>query len=126
MFGGFGPIIVGIVYFILSETVENFSLDGGQVLIAIISTYLLAFVQAGASIFNQIEHWSPIKSLSVHISIIYAAYLGCYFANSWLQFEWGVVLIFTAVFVVAYLTIWFSVFICVRMASKRLNSKLNK
>ena len=47
-FGGFGPIILGIIYAILEGTLENFSLDGWQVLVAILSTYLLAFFQAGA------------------------------------------------------------------------------
>jgi hypothetical protein len=57
IFGGFGPIIVGIVFFVLSLTLEDFSLSGQEVFFAIISTYLLAFLQAGASIFNQIESW---------------------------------------------------------------------
>lgn len=31
MFGGFGPIIAGIVYLILSYTLNNFSLSGSTV-----------------------------------------------------------------------------------------------
>ena len=63
LFGGFGPIVSAIVFFILSLTLPDFSLSGGQILAATVSTYLLAFIQAGASIFNQIEHWSTAKSL---------------------------------------------------------------
>ena len=63
IFGGFGPIILGIIYFILSKTVDGFMLSGLEVMTGIISTYLLAFVHAGASIFNQIEHWGISKSL---------------------------------------------------------------
>lgn len=126
IFGGFGPIILGIVYFILSMSIENFSLDGGQVLIATVSIYLLAFIQAGASVFNQIEHWSPLRSLSVHIIVLYLAYISCYLVNSWLRFDWTVMLIFTAIFTVSYLVIWFTVFICVRISSKRLNTKLSE
>ena len=37
MFGGFGPIILGIVYWILSVAVEGFSLSGGQVCLGIVS-----------------------------------------------------------------------------------------
>lgn len=125
IFGGFGPIIMGIVYFILSESIADFSLNGGQVFVATVSVYLLAFIQAGASVFNQIEHWSPLRSLSVHITVIYLAYLSCYLVNSWLHFDWTVMLIFTAIFVISYLVIWFTVFICVRISSKRLNTKLS-
>ena len=124
MFGGFGPIILGILYFILSNTINEFSLDGGQVLIAIVSTYLLAFIQAGASIINQIEHWSPTRSLLTHGSILCVSYVGCYLVNSWIKFNLTVVLGFIAIFTLAYLVIWFTVFICTQIASKKLNSNL--
>ena len=126
MFGGFGPIIMGIVYFILSSTLDEFSLSGGQVLVTIISTYLLAFIQAGASIFNQIEHWSPLKSILIHCSVLCTSYVVCYLVNSWIVFNLTVVLIFIAVFTLAYLVIWFTVYLCVRASSKRLNAKLKK
>ena len=41
MFGGFGPIIVGIVYYILSLTIDSFSISGGQLLLVISSSYVL-------------------------------------------------------------------------------------
>ena len=59
-FSGFGPIILAIIYFILSKTVDGFALNASQVLIGTVSIYLLAFIQAGASVFNQIEGW-PIS-----------------------------------------------------------------
>jgi hypothetical protein len=126
MFGGFGPIIMGIVYFILSSTLDEFSLSGGEMLVTIISTYLLAFIQAGASIFNQIEHWSPLKSILIHGSVLCTSYVVCYLVNSWIMFNLTVVLIFIAAFTLAYLVIWFTVFLCVRASSKRLNAKLKK
>ena len=47
IFGGFGPIVAGIVLFILHLTGVNVNMSGTEVFIAIISTYILAFVQAG-------------------------------------------------------------------------------
>lgn len=123
-FGGFGPIIAGIVYAILEYTVPNFSLSGTQVCLAIITTYLLAFAQAGASVFNQIEEWSVPKSALCHFSVIYAAYMLCYLVNSWIPFEWAVVLIFTAIFIVAYLVIWLTVYLILRSTGKKLNKRL--
>ncbi|MBE6684562.1 MAG: DUF3021 domain-containing protein [Ruminococcaceae bacterium] len=124
IFGGFGPIIAGIVFFVLSLTLESFSLSGQEMLLAIVSTYLLAFLQAGASVFNQIESWSVAKSMLCHFAIIYLAYVACYLLNSWIPFDIKVILIFTAIFVVLYLVIWLSVFFAVRATSKRLNARV--
>lgn len=123
-FGGFGPIIVGIVFTILQYTVEDFSLTGTEVLLAIISTYLIAFVQAGASVFNQIESWSTPKSLGFHLLTLYAAYVICYVANSWIPFEPMMILIFTAIFLAVYFVVWIIVYISVKAVSKKLNKKI--
>jgi len=122
--GGFGPIIAAIIYLILSLTVDNFSLSGNEAFLGIISTYLLAFIQAGASIFNQIEKWSIGKSLLVHLSVIYVAYVGCYLLNSWIPFEWIAILIFSAIFIAVYLSVWLTVFLFVKNTSKKLNDNL--
>ena len=92
---------------------------------AIVSTYVLAFVQAGASVFNAIEHWSIAKSLFCHFSTIYLAYVACYLLNSWIPFEWMVIAIFTVIFVVTYFVIWITVFLCVKATERRLNKKLH-
>ncbi|MBQ3012207.1 MAG: DUF3021 domain-containing protein [Clostridia bacterium] len=124
LFGGFGPIIAGIVFFILSLTLDDFSLSGQEMLLAIVSTYLLAFLQAGASVFNQIESWSVARSMLCHFATIYLAYVACYLLNSWIPFDIKVILIFTVIFVVLYLVIWLSVFFTVKTTSKRLNAKV--
>ena len=125
VFGGFGPIILGIIYAILEGSASDFSLNGTQVLIAIISIYLLAFVQAGASVFNQIESFSIPKSLLCHLSVLYVAYVFCYLINSWIPFNPTVILIFTAIFLVIYFAVWLTVFISVKTVSRRLNEKLS-
>ena len=55
-FGGFGPVILGIIYAILEKTVTDFTITGYEICLGIISTYILAFVQAGVTVFNQIEY----------------------------------------------------------------------
>lgn len=124
-FAGLGPVIAGIVYLILSCVIKDFQLSGLQVFLAIISTYILAFVQAGASVFNQIEDWPLAKSLGFHLLSIYFAYVLCYLINSWIPFEPVVILIFTGVFLVTYFIIWITVYSIIKHASKKLNSKLN-
>lgn len=125
VFGGFGPIVLGIVYFILSITIDGFSLSGGEVLMGIFSTYILAFIQAGASIFNQIEHWPIAKSLGVHFSVLFLCYTLFYLLNSWIPFEPVVLLIFSGIFIGTYFAIWITVYLIVRGTSRKFNEKLS-
>ncbi len=124
MFSGFGPVIAGIVYVSVSMNIEDFALTGMEVCLAIISTYMLAFLQAGASVFNQIEHWNLPKSMFFHFLTIYVAYLGCYLINYWIPFEPVAVAIFTASFVVLYFIIWAIVLLSIKVTTKKLNRKL--
>lgn len=124
IFSGFGPIVLGIIYFILSKTVENFALSGGEILLGIVSTYLLAFIQAGVTVFNQIEHWPITKSLLCHLITLYLAYSLCYVANTWIPFEPKVLLIFTVIFIVIYFVVWGIVYFSIKATSKNLNEKL--
>lgn len=124
LFGGFGPIVLGIIYFVLSKKIDNFTLSGGEVLSGIISIYLLAFVHAGASVFNQIEHWGVAKSLLCHLATLYIAYSICYVANAWIPFELKVLLLFTVIFMVIYFVVWGIVYSIVKATSKGLNRKL--
>ncbi|MBQ7921924.1 MAG: DUF3021 domain-containing protein [Clostridia bacterium] len=124
LFGGFGPIVAAIVFAILGCTIQDFSLTGGEVLTAVVSTYILAFVQAGVSVFNQIEHWSVGKSLFFHLTILYITYAGCYLLNSWIPFEPMVLVIFSVIFVVCYFVIWLAVYFSVKAAAERFNKKI--
>lgn len=124
VFAGFGPVILGIIYFILSKTIDNFSLSGGEILLGIVSTYLLAFVQAGVSVFNQIEHWPLAKSLLCHLVTLYLTYSLCYVANTWIPFEPKVLLIFTVIFMIIYFVVWGVVYFSIKATSKNFNAKL--
>ena len=124
VFSGFGPIIMGIVYLVLSFAIEDFSLSGAEVFVAIISTYILAFVHAGASIFNQIENWPIAKSLFFHFGALYIAYFVCYIINRWIPFELLALLIFTVAFAICYFAVWLTVLLAVKSVSKKINKKL--
>lgn len=124
IFGGFGPIVLGIIFFCIELSGAQLNLNGGEVLLAIISTYILAFVQAGASIFNQIEEWPITKSLLCHFSLLFAVYSLTYVMNSWIPFEPIVLLIFCLVFILVYFTIWLTVYFSVRIHTKKLNKRL--
>ena len=123
IFGGFGPVAMGVIYCIISADKDvNFS--GTEIFFSIISTYVLAFIHAGVSVINDIEYWSTMKSLLVHLSLLYIAYLSCYLVNNWIPFNWLIVIIFTISFVLVYLVVWFIVYFLDKKTTLNLNKKI--
>lgn len=125
MFAGFGPIVLGIIYFILQGTIDDFSLSGSEVALGIISIYILAFVQAGATVFNIIEEWPITKSIFFHFLSLYIVYILCYLINTWIPFKIEVILIFTGIFAFIYALIWLAIFLIIKAVSKKMNKGLN-
>ena len=126
IFGGFGPIIMSIIYLILHFSIDNFTVSGMEIFSAIISTYIIAFIHAGASLFTQIEEWPIAKSILIHFTTLYVAYTICYLINSWLPFNLTVFLIYTGAFVLAYGIIWLIVVLLMVKTKRSLNESLNK
>ena len=124
IFSGFGPVVAGIIYVCIEKSGTELNLSGTDVLLAIVSTYIMAFVQAAASTFNQIETWSKPKALFWQMSTIYVVYLGGYLINRWIPLDWKVILIFTSIYITAYLVVWFTVYLIVKKESKKLNQRL--
>ena len=119
MFGGFGPIVFGIVCLFINEP-----LDGLDIFLGIISTYLIAFIHAGTSVYKDIENWSIVKASGVQLLTIYVAYTVLYLVNSWIPFKWSVLAIYTGLFVVAYIIIWLIVASIVKATTKNMNNRL--
>lgn len=126
MFGGFGPITLAIIYFIISKVDNDISFTGSEIFLGTVSVYLLAFAHAGASIFNQIEEWGINKSIGIHFTVLYFAYSACYLLNAWIPFDLKVFLIFTGIFIGVYAVVWTIVYLCVRNSGRKINSVLNK
>ena len=124
IFGGFGPIVVGLVIYIIDICGEEIALDGQDLLLAVTSSYVLAFVHAGASVFNEIESWPITKSLLCHFSLLFVVYSLTYVINSWIPFEPLVLLIFCTTFVATYLIVWLTVYLAIKARTKKLNSRL--
>ena len=124
LFGGFGPIVAGIVYCIIHYSVGKSTLSGVDLFVIVLSTYFLAFIHAGASVFPQIEHWSTARSLLTQLLTLYVAYTACYLVNAWIPFDLRFFLGYTAAFVVLFLAIWLTVMIVLKLTSKKINRKL--
>lgn len=125
MFSGLGPIVSGIVYLILYSLNIVELITPVEMFLSILSTYILTFVVAGASIFYQIEHWSIMKSTILHGIILYGSYICCYLMNGWIDGNLKSILIFSGIFLIGYIFIWMSIYFPIRATSKKLNAKLS-
>lgn len=126
LFGGFGSVIVGIVYFAVGLATGNTATTTTNMFVATVSGYCLAFLAAGCSVFYQIESWGLAKASFLHGLSLYAVYLSCYLLNSWIAADLATVGIFSAIFILGYLVIWVTVLICVSATAKKLNRKIGK
>jgi hypothetical protein len=125
IFGGFGSIIVSMIYFYVSESLGT-TFSGKEIFIAILSGYFIAFVHAGASVFNSIEEWPPAKSLFFHLGTLYITYSFFYLINSWLPFDPIVFLIFTANFILIYIVVWAVIYLSIKAAAKKFGKQIKK
>ena len=124
MFSGFGPIVFGIIVLCISYFDSVAVHSARNIFMGIVTTYAIAFVQAGATVFNQIEHWSVPKSMLCHFGLLYVVYSLSYIANSWIPFKAEVLVTFTVIFAVVFFAVWGIVYLCVRNTSKKINKKL--
>ena len=125
IFAGFGPIVFGIVIMCISYFGNVPEHPALKIFMGIVITYILAFVQAGATVFNQIEHWSVPKSVFCHFGLLYIVYSLAYVANSWIPFKAEVLGVFTVIFVVGFFLVWGIVYLAVKSTGKKFNEKLN-
>lgn len=124
LFGGSGPIVTGIVYLILDAALDGITLSGTAAFTAILSTYILAFVHAGAGVLYRIESWSLGRSALCHFTLLYASYILCYVLNDWIPFDPLSLGIFTAAFAAIYAVVWLCISVSIRLTVRRLNRKL--
>ena len=125
MFSGLGPIVAGIVYLCIENSGTEVNLSGSTMLLAIVTTYIIAFIHAGSSVFNIVESWSRVKGLLFQLISIYVVYTVGYLLNSWLPLKIEVIIIYTVIFVLAFLTVWLAIFFITKSVTKKLNDKLN-
>lgn len=122
MAGGGGPIILALIYLILQAcgTVETLTVS--QVVLAIFTSFLLAFVAGGISVVYRIEKLPLMWASLIHVSVLYLDYLVIYLVNGWLPAAW--ILPFTGLFLLGYFAIWSCIYFSIRRNIRRMNQKL--
>ncbi len=126
IFSGLGPVVLGIIYIILHASGVKIELGAWDVFKAIVSTYIMAFVHAGASVFPTIDHWSKVKAAFFQGISIYTVYLVGYLINSWIPFSFLAIGLYTGCFVLGFATIWIVFYVTAKKATKRMNEKLKE
>ena len=121
---GFGPIILAIIYAILSASGVTQSIDIYEAALAIVSISVLAFIAAGITVVYQIERLPLFYAILLHGLVLYADYALIYLLNGWLNDGMLPFLIFTACFFAGYALIWLIVYFSTRKKTDELNRHL--
>lgn len=124
VFSGLGPIVCGIVFWCLDLANVAENITGGQMLLAIITTYVIAFIHAGSSIFPTIEKWSKLKAMAIQGISLYSVYTIGYLINNWIPFDWKIIAIYTGIFLLGFLLIWAIAYFTTRAIGNSLNKRL--
>lgn len=122
--GGFGPMILAIVYLALQRNADLQSLSVSRICIGIFSLYALAFLAGGMNVIYQIERLPLMVAILLHGGVLYLGYLVTYLVNDWLELGIMPVLVFTFIFVAGYLLIWAVIYSLTRRNTERINAIL--
>ena len=124
--GGFGPVILAVLYIIIERSGEIVSLTASQVCTGIFSLYALAFIAGGMNVVYQIERLPLMAVISIHGGVLYIGYLITYLVNGWLELGKTPIMVFTAIFIAGYLAIWAVIYHITRRNTRRLNEMLKQ
>ena len=121
---GGGPLVYGIVMFILYLCNVDTTVDGVAIFKSIISLSIMAFIIAGSSVVWQIDRLGLGFASLIHGSLLYVCYLTVYLLNNWIKKEIIPFIVFTAIYIVTYTLIWLIVYLTEKHKAKKLNQSL--
>ena len=124
MFAWGGPVILAIVWMCLKRADIIINLTVDEVVLGIISTTILAFIAAGISVLYQIENLPKSFAGLIQAAVLYIDYLGFYLLNGWIPLQ--KIWIFTVIFVVGFIIIWFSIYIPIRIEVNKMNKMIRE
>ena len=123
---GFGPLVLAILYLILSCNGIITVIDAIDVSVAIFSISALAFIAGGMNVVYQIERLPLAFAILIQGVVLYFSYLATYLINGWLGDGITPILIFTGIFIVGYLAIWAIIYLIVRKRTESINENLKQ
>lgn len=126
MTAGGGPLILALIYWILSASGQIGALSVSEVVLGIVTSIFLAFISGGISVIYCIETLPLMWASLLHVTVLYLDYLIIYLVNGWLNCSLLPILIFTGIFMTGYFIIWCFVFLSIQNSVKKMNAKLKK
>ena len=119
-------MVLAVVYWILHHVAGVETLTVQAVCIGILSLTGLAFVAGGMNVIYQIERLPLMVAILIHGAVLYVGYLLTYLMNGWLQQGVTPLLVFTVIFVVGYLVIWFVIYAITKSRTAKINEALKR
>lgn len=119
-----GPVILAVVWLCLERVGIVSMLTVNEAVLGIVSSAIMVFVAAGISIVYQIENIPKAFAGLIQCAVLYIDYLGIYIINRWIPTDriWVFTLIFLAVFVI----VWSSIYIPIHIRVKKINRTLRE
>ncbi len=121
-----GPMVLAVIYGILSATGEVMQVATGEVCLAIVTITLLAFGVAGMTAIYQVEKLPLGTMILLHGGALYLVYLLTYLLNGWLQKSLLPILVFTGIFLAGYAVIWLIIYAVNKAHTEKLNKLLKQ
>lgn len=118
---GFGPIVLSIVYAILSLCGVVSEVSVTEMVSGIVSITLLAFLAGGLTYVYQIEELGIGAAICIHGLALYIGYAIMYVANGWLANGAVPFIVFTVVFVLGFALTWLVIYFVTQSITKKLN-----
>ena len=122
----FGPIVLAVIYACLgaSDVVE--SLPVNEVVIAILSITVMAFIAAGITSVYHVERLPLACAILIHALALYLDYVIVYLINGWIADGAIPFLVFTAIFFAGFALVWLLIYLCIRSKAKKISKALPK
>ncbi len=124
--GGFGPIVLAVVYLILNRAAEVESVSVGRLCVGIFSLYILAFIAGGVNVVYRIERLPLTLAILIHGGVLYVCYLITYLLNDWLESGVMPIIVFSLIFIIGFVSIWAVIFSVTKANTKKVNEALKQ
>ena len=124
--GGFGPLVLAILYMILQKNGVVQTLTVNEMSKGIVSLYILAFIAGGMNVIYQIEHLPLMTAILIHGGVLYVSYLCTYLFNGWLEKGITPILVFSGIFILGYVIVWVIIYSVNEKRTDKLNQMLDK
>ena len=124
--GGFGPIVLAVVYLILNRVAEVDAVSTGQICVGIFSLYALAFIVGGLNVLYRIERLPLTFAILIHGGVLYVCYLITYLLNGWIENGVMPIIVFSLIFIIGFVSIWAVIFLVTKANTKKVNEALKQ